>query len=156
MPKKKVEAGSEIDSYCTKCKIDLNHRIIAMDGDAPKRVECLTCRGHHNYRVPRAELEKAKKKKKKKTTTRKTTRKSVAATKAAAFKAEEERRAAWEDATTGRGADDFTGYSIAGLFEPGQLLRHKKFGDGVVAEIVEGGKMQVLFEDGPRMLVYGR
>ena len=29
----------------------LNHRIIAMVGTAPKRVECSTCNSHHNYRA---------------------------------------------------------------------------------------------------------
>ncbi len=29
----------------------LNHRIIAMVGTAPKRVECSTCNSHHNFRA---------------------------------------------------------------------------------------------------------
>ena len=50
---KTFTAGSEIDSYCTKCKMDLNHRIIAMKDGKPHRVECRTCSGHHNYRTPK-------------------------------------------------------------------------------------------------------
>ena len=42
------------------------------------------------------------------------------------------------------------------LIQPGQLIRHKKFGDGVVSQAFEGGKLEILFEIGPKMLVHGR
>lgn len=141
---KAIAAGSEVDSYCTKCKMDLNHRVIAMEGEKIKRVECLTCRGHHNYRLPKS----AKKKAKKKATKRKTSRKKTPAL--------PDYKKIWEEAIMGRGADDFTAYKISGVFQVGELVRHKKFGDGVVAEIMEGGKISVIFEPGPKTLVYGR
>ncbi len=47
---KALKAGGEVDSWCTKCKLFLNHRIIAMVGPKPARVECSTCSSHHNYR----------------------------------------------------------------------------------------------------------
>lgn len=137
-----IGAGSEVDSYCTKCKMDLNHRVIAMDGEKIKRVECLTCRGHHNYRIPKAQKAAKKARAKKKTTTRKV--------------AIPDYRKAWEQAIMGSSPGDFTSYTISGVFQVGELLRHKKFGDGVVSEIIEGGKVQVIFEPGPRTLVYGR
>ena len=34
MTTKKPKTGGEIDAYCTKCKLALTHRIIAMVGDA--------------------------------------------------------------------------------------------------------------------------
>ncbi len=49
-PQKKLSAGSEIDAWCTRCRMDLGHRIVAMVGTAPKRVICLTCGSVHNYR----------------------------------------------------------------------------------------------------------
>ena len=58
---KAITAGSEIDSWCTKCKLDLNHRIIAMNGTKIVRVECLTCRGHHAYRRPKSAAPEPKK-----------------------------------------------------------------------------------------------
>ena len=47
---KPITAGSEVDSYCTKCKLDLNHRIIAMVGDtinlhAPRTDKWASTRG---------------------------------------------------------------------------------------------------------------
>src|SRR6187455_808460 len=55
---KPLRAGGEVDSWCTKCKLVLNHRIIAMVGGTPVRVECSTCSSHHNYR-PRGPGERA-------------------------------------------------------------------------------------------------
>jgi hypothetical protein len=46
--------ASEVDAYCTKCRLDLSHRVIAMVGDVIKKVECLTCHSHHLYRAPRS------------------------------------------------------------------------------------------------------
>ena len=43
MTGKKPKTGGEIDAYCAKCKLDLAHRIIAMVGEAVKKVECKTC-----------------------------------------------------------------------------------------------------------------
>src|SRR5437868_2800815 len=55
---KPLKTGGEVDSWCTKCKLVLNHRVIAMVGGTPVRVECSTCGSHHNYR-PRAPGERA-------------------------------------------------------------------------------------------------
>jgi Zn ribbon nucleic-acid-binding protein len=140
--KKAITAGSEVDSYCTKCKMDLNHRVIAMEGEKIKKVECLTCRGHHNWRIPKSQKKVPKKRAKKAST-----RKKVAVP---------DYHKVWEQAIMGSTPDDFTSYNIAGVFQVGELLRHKKFGDGVVSEIFEGGKIQVIFEPGPKTLVYGR
>ncbi|HLM74940.1 MAG TPA: hypothetical protein VK459_19660, partial [Polyangiaceae bacterium] len=52
---KKPKTGGEIDAYCTKCRLDLLHRIIAMVGDSVKKVECKTCGSHHLYRRPKSE-----------------------------------------------------------------------------------------------------
>ena len=47
------KAGQEIDAFCTKCKMDLGHRIVAVAGGKPAKAECLTCRGVHMYRAPK-------------------------------------------------------------------------------------------------------
>src|SRR5258708_17991440 len=54
MPTKPLKPGAEVDSYCTKCRMDLLHRIIAMNNGKIIRVECRTCGGHHNYRAPKS------------------------------------------------------------------------------------------------------
>src|SRR5260221_3665417 len=54
MPTKPLKPGAEVDSYCTKCRMDLMHRIIAMHNGKIIRVECQTCKTHHNYRKPKS------------------------------------------------------------------------------------------------------
>src|SRR5882762_8316192 len=56
--------GKETLSYCTSCKMDLNHIIVAMKGDRIAKVQCLTCKKEHNYRIPKGISEPARKKKK--------------------------------------------------------------------------------------------
>jgi hypothetical protein len=143
MPKP-LGPGSEVDSYCTKCKLDLNHRIISMDGDKVFKVECLTCRGHHRYRRPKSAEPVAR------------TVKRAVSERVPKPKAADQLRKVWQDAIMGRTAGDFVAYRIDQEFSAGQLVRHKKFGDGVVNEVVDPGKVEVLFEDGPRMLAQGR
>jgi len=149
---KKPTAGDEVDAYCTKCKMDLNHRIVAMDGDTIKRVECLTCRGQHNYRKPKSAAPAVRKR----TTKKRTTKAAVARAAKAKAEAEAALRAEWEQATAGRDPAELTPYNISIALSPGLLLNHKKFGPGLVYELVDEGKAQVLFEEGLKLLVYGR
>ena len=51
---KKAAVAGEVDAYCTRCKLDLAHRVISMVEDRVHKVECLTCAGHHLYRVPKS------------------------------------------------------------------------------------------------------
>jgi hypothetical protein len=146
--KKATTAGTEIDSWCTKCKLDLNHRIVAMAGDVVKRVECLTCKGQHNYRRPKS-AEPLIKSRPRRTPT-------VAQLRATEKAAADERRAYWEHSIAGKATTDFTAYRISEVFSPEQLVRHKKFGDGVVLEVIQDGKVRVMFDDGLKLLAHSR
>ncbi|MEZ4453811.1 MAG: hypothetical protein R3B09_30425 [Nannocystaceae bacterium] len=50
-----LRVGQDIDAWCTKCRLDTTHVVVAMgpDGIKPKRVECTSCNGQHNYRPPK-------------------------------------------------------------------------------------------------------
>ena len=160
MTAKKPKAGGEIDSWCTKCKLDLTHRIIAMVGEQVKKVECKTCGSHHLYRAPKSEKLAAEKRSKDAT-------KPVAGTKPREdrpprSRASAEARAArdaatmWEQAIAGQPANAFRAYSVAATFNPGELVRHPKFGDGVVAKVIDRGKVEVLFQDGTKTMAHGQ
>lgn len=152
---KPPRAGGEIDAYCTKCRMDLNHRIVAMVGDDVKRVKCLTCDGEHNYRRPMAEREKEKE------------RKALAkeahgatSTRSRASGPRTERGGAsklnakqlWERSIAGQPPTAFKAYNVKSTFSAGELLRHARFGDGVVARVIDAQKVEVLFEDGPKTM----
>jgi hypothetical protein len=59
----------------------------------------------------------------------------------------------WTAATEGKADADFKAYSVKTTFAQGDLLRHPKFGNGVVVG-VESSKIDVMFEDGERKLVH--
>lgn len=142
---KRLAAGAEIDSWCTKCKLDLGHRIVAMVGDGPKRVICMTCGSEHNYRAPKTGAAAPKPKAKKTGAKRQTV----------AQMTEAARREEWRNRVEGRSADEFAAYRIDDVFQEGQLIAHRRFGNGYVSELLDGNKVSVMFEDGAKTLVHG-
>jgi hypothetical protein len=154
MPKP-LKAGGEVDSWCTKCKLFLNHRIIAMIGSKPARVECSTCGSHHNYRAA-SPGEKPE-------TSARANAKLVSPAGAGGrvrtprgpTKAQQEiaaRELQWEKSISGKSPRDFKAYRTTQSFQQGELVRHSKFGDGVVTRVVDAHKVEILFKDEPRTL----
>ena len=47
---KKLSAGEYVASHCTKCKIELGHTIMVMDGEKVLRVKCNTCGSEHKHK----------------------------------------------------------------------------------------------------------
>jgi hypothetical protein len=149
---KPLKTGGEVDAWCTRCRMLLNHRIVAMVGPKPVRVECLTCGSQHNFRpgAPGTKPERAE--------TGASARRVVGASSgaprgaaAALAKAEAERRereSSWEKAIAGKGMADFRRYDVGQTFKEGDLVRHSKFGDGVVVRVLDAKKIEVLFKDG--------
>lgn len=146
---KKPRVSGEIDAYCTKCRMDLNHRIVAMLGETVKRVLCLTCNGEHNYRRPAAEREKEKERKANNRAVHAGTAGKISKT---APRTERSQKQIWERAITGQPTTAFKAYNTKGSYATGELIRHSRFGDGVVARVVDAQKMEVIFEDGPRTM----
>jgi hypothetical protein len=151
---KKPSAGGEIDAYCTKCKLDLNHRIVAMVGENVKQVECLTCRGVHMYRKPKsAEVAKGEAKPR---AAKSGAPRSAAARETAAVRAERELRDSWERSIAGQPASAFRPYRVFEVFNAGDLVRHTKFGDGVIARVIDRMKVEVLFQEGSKTLAHNQ
>jgi hypothetical protein len=138
---KKIEAGSEINSHCLKCKAVTNHTIIAMVDGKVAKVLCNVCGGRHNYRPEKPEQAESAK--------RKTARTSAAETRQA--KAE----AFYEELIGGRDQSKALAYDMAGIFKEGDLLDHPIFGLGVVTERVMPDKIEVLFRQGSKLLICG-
>ena len=151
-----MTAGGEVVSYCTKCRMDLNHRIIAMVDGVPVKVECESCGSHHKYRRPMEERAADKRARASSTERAKSTSpRSAAARAAAEAAAEADREREWQGRIAGKMADEFTKYSPKGKFDTDDLVHHFKFGDGYVVRVIEGNKIEVMFQDGPRVLAQG-
>jgi hypothetical protein len=154
---RKPKTGGEIDAYCTKCRLDLTHRIIAMVGDAVKKVECKTCGSHHLYRRPKTERDAAAARLLKRAEDRKATSAgSKAERQTQAQRIERDQTTAWEHAIAGQPSSAFKPYRISLTLGAGELIHHPKFGDGVVSRVIDRGKVEVLFKDGPRTMAHGQ
>ena len=145
---KTLSAGSEIDAWCTKCKLDLGHRIIAMVEDRPKRVVCSTCGSQHNYRAPKTLTTGVR--------IRKVMKSAAPKSPSARAKAENDRQVEWERRIAGNTLESFKRYTIDKIFEPDDLITHKKFGEGYVVDVLDPKKVTIMFKDGLRTLAQGQ
>jgi hypothetical protein len=132
----KIAVGTDVEAYCTKCKMVLAHVVVAMQGLKPRRVKCNTCNGEHNYRAekPVAKTTVKKEKTAKKTTTKKT-------------------RQSWEEVMQEAASKPHKKYSMSGSFAEGDWIEHTKFGLGCVQSFVPPNKITVRFADATRLLV---
>jgi hypothetical protein len=155
MSAKPIKPGTEVDSWCTKCRMDLLHRIIAVHNGRIIRVECRTCGGHHNYRRPKsASAAQARATGPRPPAQERQRTSSVVPSprKAAAVEAEKQREASWQKAVLGQPISSFKAYRASQTFSSGDLIRHGKFGDGYIVRVIDRQKVEVMFKDGPRML----
>ena len=130
-------AGEDIEAWCTQCKLELGHTIIAMVGSLPKRVKCNTCGSEHNFRGEPA------------------VRKS-AGTGTSAQKARFRAKTNKDNLTLLAEADRSRAraYSVKGTFREKDLIEHPKFGTGLVISTAKSNKIEVMFKDGPRLLIH--
>jgi hypothetical protein len=153
MTTKAIKPGTEVDSWCTKCRMDLLHRIIAVHNGRIIRVECRTCGGHHNYRRPKSASAEPKVMAARATSTDKPrSSPSASPRRAAAAEAERQRESGWQKAVLGQPITSFKAYRASQTFVLGELIRHGKFGDGYIVRVIDRQKVEVMFKDGPRML----
>jgi hypothetical protein len=127
----KNTAGKNIDSYCGKCKLNLDHTVIAMDGETIAKVRCKTCGSSHKFRSP-IDLLKIRKPRVKKSGSE-TTAQNI-----------------WE-----AGLADAKGkerdYSMALKYRIGDIVNHQLFGKGVVMKLYSN-KCDMLFKDRERLM----
>ncbi len=133
---KKISAGDETASYCTKCRLDLNHVIVAMVGAKIVRVKCMTCGSEHNFRS--AENDRAKQTGK----TGSPKRKSGKALTSEAL---------WENRIAAAKGMELP-YEMVKSYNAGDIIVHNLFGRGVVQKTYFK-KCTVIFKDQERMLV---
>ena len=149
--------GRDCDAWCTKCKMDLAHTIVAMVRGLPVQVKCNTCHSFHRYRAPKSGG------------SGKPGGRSAAAApsrrrsgEAAVAKAARARQATvskaqlrWEELVAPRvaGEGSVQRYDVRGEYGKGDLVDHPTFGVGVVLDELPASKIRALFRDSERILV---
>lgn len=126
----KYSTGDNIASYCTKCRLNLDHVVAAMDGEAVVKVKCRTCGSTHKFRNP-ADAPKARK---------------------ARVKAGEGPASIvhWETALAEAKGKPHP-YRMDAKYRVGDVVDHDRFGKGIVQKLYVN-KCDVLFQDRQRLM----
>jgi hypothetical protein len=127
---KKFAAGENIVSYCTKCKLVLDHVIVAMAEETIAKVTCKTCNSTHKFRDP-ADVKKTRQTKKKEDEIKTT-------------------EALWETCLAEATGQEHE-YAMTGKYRVGDIVLHATFGKGVVRKL-SLNKCEVLFKDKERLM----
>ncbi len=144
MNMKNIEVAGRIDSYCTKCRLWLEHTIVAILGSEIKKVECRTCGGIHKYRRSLPGI--------KSNTT--TVRGSAKTPSSHAIQKKVDDH--WENILDKITSAAPRFYQMRESYKVGDVINHTKFGLGMVTSIKGAYKIRVLFENGPKVLVCNR
>jgi len=144
MSTKKPSPGDITDAYCTRCRMVLNHTIVAMTGSQISRVQCNTCHGTHNFRLPKPATTEAAGSGRKPAAP-KQTRKSAGA----------KEQAEWQSLQLSARRGEPTPYNMNSRFKAGEVVSHPSFGLGLVERLVPPNKVEILFEDGKKLLRCG-
>jgi len=129
----RISTGSDIDSYCTKCKLMLEHVVVAMTGGSVVKVKCKTCGSIHRFKGMPAQRTKAQ------------------SMKDSAVKPALTSQAQWE-AAIGTANVNEQAYDMAMSYHAGDVIVHSIFGKGIVQKTFFN-KCSVLFRDKERLLV---
>ena len=136
--------GQEIEAYCGKCKTDTIHLITAVTDDKITKLMCKTCNSYHQYRKPKGAQ----------------TEKETAAKKTLATEEKPKKRRArrdkWSRILNNAEEESAIQYAISDSYEVETAILHQKFGLGVVKNVIDSRKIEVLFRDGEKILAHGR
>lgn len=135
-------AGSDVDSYCGKCRLDLAHIVVATRPGQAARVQCKTCGAQHAMRRAKAAAKP------------KTPKAPGAAKQTARAKKAVQQ---FEEASAGKDLSKSKTYGLAMTFAQGDVISHPNFGVGVVLKLSPERKMEVLFQEtGMKVLAHAR
>jgi hypothetical protein len=133
--------GDIIDAYCTSCRTVMNHTIVSMVQARPARVQCNTCGGVHNYRKEKASGPTPSRSPKPPPATRQTRKDPGNAT-----------HQEWAAMHLDQDASAAIAYDMQARYKVGNLVKHPKFGLGVVKTLIGVNKVEILFEEGLKLL----
>jgi hypothetical protein len=135
-----LTVGKDVLSYCTKCKLNLGHTIVAMkDVKHIAKVKCNTCLTLHAYKDPSVSSKQNKTRTKK---TLMTPSKIISVSDL------------WMEKMSSTKKKS-TPYSMDLKFLKGDIIDHTKFGPGIVEKVVDD-KIEVIFRHEIKTLVHNK
>lgn len=135
MSVKVPSAGDHTLSRCSKCKEATNHTIVAMVGSKVARVECNICGSVHNHRDTKEPGVRRERNVRKPAAPRKTRHLET-----------------WESIIAEADKSNVVVYNMQTPVKTGDLISHPTFGLGKVTSTTRPNKMEVIFEQGVKLL----
>lgn len=136
-----VKVGGEVDSWCTRCEMNLAHTVHAVVDHKPVKVECNTCHTVHRYRAPPG------------TKPVRTVGNRPAAARSAA---PDKRTISFEELLRARDLASAARYSPKATYKVDQVIEHPTFGLGFVSAVRDAQKIEVTFRTDVKVLVQGK
>jgi hypothetical protein len=135
-----LTVGKDVLSFCTKCKLNLGHTIVAMkDAKHIAKVKCNTCATIQAYKDPSNSSKQSR------TRTKKTS--SVPSKVISVADLWMEKMSSTKKKSTP--------YAMDGKFVQGDIIDHTKFGPGIVDKVVDD-KIEVIFRHEIKTLVHNK
>jgi hypothetical protein len=128
--------GGYIEAWCPRCNLKSGHTIIAIVDNSPVKLKCNACDEHHSL----SSKPSGKRQIKQNSSALKSRSKEVTY---------EE----YLSRLTGGDPDNSTKYNIKGNFIKDEIIDHLSFGIGIVLSVINFNKINILFKDGPRLLI---
>ena len=142
--------GDETDSICPRCKEETIHRVVAMLEGKVHLVICTRCNSQHKYRpslaamrrkVPLPSERQAK------------VLKKVESARTSQSQADLKE---WQALKEVAGEVEPVPYDPGGSYSEKQIVSHPTFGLGFVRKVIDGSKVEVVFEREVKILVMNR
>ena len=135
-----LTVGKDVLSFCTKCKLNLGHTIVAMkDAKHIAKVKCNTCTNIQAYKDPSNSSKQSR------TRTKKTS--SVPSKVISVADLWMEKMSSTKKKSTP--------YAMDAKFVQGDIIDHTKFGPGIVEKVVDD-KIEVIFRHEIKTLVHNK
>jgi len=134
--------GKDVEAYCGKCKADTWHVVTVVKNDKISKVICKICNATHAYKTPEKEAPKAK-------AASTSTRRRATGTKRVSSRG---KKKDWGTLVGQIEDKQVADYALSGEFSSTPAIRHKNFGVGVITKVLAKNKIEVLFQEGTKLL----
>ncbi|HKK01798.1 MAG TPA: hypothetical protein VJ955_06480 [Desulfuromonadales bacterium] len=126
-----LSPGDSIEARCTKCRKNTGHIVITIAEGTPVDVQCNGCSRQHKYRPPT---------------------KTVKSASPRTAPPKDAERKEWQTLRPGMNSDEAINYSMTTACKTKTLINHPVFGLGLVQRVAGPQKVEVLFEDGKKIM----
>ncbi len=133
-----LAVGSQIEVRCPNCRKNREHEILSMKNGKPDQVQCTLCRNQRKYRRPVAQ----------KTAEERLLLKNIELRRSA----NAGQRQQWDELRPALASGAAKEYSMSAKYRIKDMINHPVFGLGLVQRIIGSQKVEILFEDGVKIM----